>query len=111
MKILLRATNWVGDVVISLPALRALRAHHAGDRIAVLARPWVAALYRLLPEVDEVLVEEPKGRHAGTRGRETLAAELREKGFDRAILLPRSFATARGFPSAGATAGTSAPRS
>ncbi|MFN7986013.1 MAG: lipopolysaccharide heptosyltransferase II [Thermoanaerobaculia bacterium] len=94
MKILLRATNWVGDVVISLPALRALRAHHAGDRIAVLARPWVAALYRLLPEVDEVLVEEPKGRHAGTRGRETLAAELREKGFDRAILLPRSFATA-----------------
>ncbi len=94
MKILLRATNWVGDVVISLPALRALRAHHPGDRISVLARPWVAALYRLLPEVDEVLVEEPKGRHSGAAGRAALASELREKGFDRAILLPRSFATA-----------------
>ena len=94
MKILLRATNWVGDVVLSLPALRALRAHHRGDRIAVLARPWVAALYRHVPEVDEVLVEEPKGRHAGARGREALAGELREKSFDRAILLPRSFATA-----------------
>lgn len=94
MKILLRATNWVGDVVISLPALRALRAHHPHDRISVLARPWVAALYRLLPEVDEVLVEEPKGRHAGAAGRKLLAAELGEKGFDRAILLPRSFATA-----------------
>ena len=94
MKILLRATNWVGDVVISLPALRALRAHHPKDRISVLARPWVAALYRLLPEVDEVLVEEPKGRHAGTAGRAALAAELHGKGFDRAILLPRSFGTA-----------------
>ncbi len=94
MRILLRATNWVGDVVISLPALRALRAHHPGDRISVLARPWVAALYRLLPEVDEVLVEEPKGRHSGSAGRAALAAELQGKGFDRAILLPRSFATA-----------------
>ena len=94
VKILLRATNWVGDVVISLPALRALRAHHPKDRISVLARPWVAALYRLLPEVDEVLVEEPKGRHAGRAGRSALASELRGKGFDRAILLPRSFGTA-----------------
>lgn len=94
VKILLRATNWVGDVVISLPALRALRVHHPKDRISVLARPWVAALYRLLPEVDEVLVEEPKGRHAGAAGRATLASELRAKGFDRAILLPRSFGTA-----------------
>ena len=94
MKLLVRATNWVGDVVISLPALRALRAHHAGDRLAVLARPWVAELYRLLPEVDEVLVEEPKGRHAGRAGRAVLAEEIRAKRFDRAILLPRSFATA-----------------
>ena len=94
MRLLLRATNWVGDVVLSLPALRALRAHHRRDRIAVLARPWVAELYRLLPEVDEVLVEERKGRHAGRDGLRLLASELREKGFDRAILLPRSFTTA-----------------
>jgi heptosyltransferase-2 len=94
VRLLLRATNWVGDVVISLPALRALRAHHRKDRIVVLARPWVAELYRLLPEVDEVLVEEPKGRHAGAAGRSTLATELREREFDRAILLPRSFETA-----------------
>lgn len=94
MRLLLRATNWVGDVVISLPALRALRAHHRGDHLAVLARPWVAELYRLLPEVDELLVEEPKGRHAGRAGRRLLANELRERAFDRAILLPRSFTTA-----------------
>jgi heptosyltransferase-2 len=94
VKLLVRATNWVGDVVISLPALRAIRTHHRGDRISVLARPWVAELYRLLPEVDEVLVEEPKGRHAGAAGRAALCAELRERRFDRVILLPRSFQTA-----------------
>lgn len=93
VKILLRSTNWVGDVVLSLPALRALRAHHPKDRISVLARPWVAALYRLLPEVDEVLVED-RELHAGRAGRTTLASELRGQGFDRAILLPRSFSTA-----------------
>ena len=101
MRLLLRATNWVGDVVISLPALRALRAHHRGDHLAVLARPWVSDLYRLLPEVDELLVEEPKGRHGGREGRHLLADELREKAFDRAILLPRSFATARAVYRAG----------
>lgn len=86
MKTLLRATNWVGDVVLSLPALRALRASFPRDRITVLARPWVAELYRLLPEADDVLVEEERGPR--------LAAELRERAFDRAILLPASFGTA-----------------
>ena len=44
-KILVRATNWVGDAVMSLPALRAIRERFPGAQIAVLARPWVADLY------------------------------------------------------------------
>ncbi len=94
MKILLRATNWVGDVAMSLPALKALRASFSKDHLAVLARPWVADLYRLRREVDEVLVEDAAGGHAGAEGRRRLAAELRAKDFDRAILLPTSFGTA-----------------
>lgn len=94
MKILLRATNWVGDVAMSLPALKALRASFPRDHLAVLARPWVADLYRLRREIDEVLVEEPGGAHAGAEGRRRLAAELQVKDFERAILLPTSFGTA-----------------
>ncbi len=93
MRLLLRATNWVGDVVMSLPALRALRAGHPGASLAVLARPWVAELYRLLPEVDEVIVEDARGAHAGVGGRGALARAL-EGRFDRAVILPRSFETA-----------------
>ena len=94
MRILLRATNWVGDVAMSLPAFRALRAAFRGDHLAVLARPWVADLYRLLPEIDEVLVEDPRGAHAGAAGRKRLAAELKARSFDRALIFPESFGTA-----------------
>lgn len=94
MRILLRATNWVGDVAMSLPAVRALRASFPKDEFAILARPWVADLYRLRPEVDEVLVEESSGAHAGTEGRRRLAAELRRRSFDRAVIFPTSFGTA-----------------
>jgi len=94
MRVLLRATNWVGDVAMSLPAVKALRASFPKEHIAVLARPWVADLYRLRPEVDEVLVEESSGAHAGTEGRRRLAAELRPRAFDRALIFPTSFGTA-----------------
>ncbi len=94
MKILLRATNWVGDVAMSLPALKALRATFPADHLAILARPWVADLYRLRSEADELIVEDASGAHAGVEGRRRLAADLRAKGFDVAVLLPTSFGTA-----------------
>ena len=94
MRLLLRATNWVGDVAMSLPAFRALRASFREDHLAVLARPWVADLYRLRPEIDEVIVEDPLGAHAGAAGRQRLSAEIKERRFDRAVLFPTSFRTA-----------------
>jgi heptosyltransferase II len=101
VKTLVRATNWVGDVVMSRPALRALKAADPKGRLAVLARPWVAELYRLAAEVDEVLVDDPAGDHAGSAGRARLAAEVRRCGFDRAVILPTSFSTALDLARAG----------
>jgi heptosyltransferase-2 len=94
VKILVRATNWVGDVVMSLPAVRALRASFPKMELAVLARPWVADLYRILPEVNRVILEDPKGTHAGSEGRARLVSELKVHEFDRAVCLPSSFGTA-----------------
>ena len=94
MRTLVRATNWVGDVAMSLPALKALRVSFSGDHLAILARPWVADLYGLRSEIDEILIEDPAGAHAGAAGRRRLAAELGTKRFDRAIVLPTSFGTA-----------------
>ena len=53
-KILVRATNWLGDAVMSLPALRALRQRFPDAEIAILAKPWVAETlyYELRPNWD-----------------------------------------------------------
>src|SRR5947209_5600772 len=43
--ILVRATNWLGDAVMSVPALQALRERFPDAHISILAPSWVAALY------------------------------------------------------------------
>jgi heptosyltransferase-2 len=82
-KILIRATNWVGDAVMSLPAIRAVRETFPGAHLTVLARAAVADLYAREGALDGVML------YTGDRRR--TAAELRREGFDCAILLPNSF--------------------
>lgn len=86
-RLLVRGTNWIGDVVMTLPALASIRKTFPGARIAVLAKPWVAEVYRLSPDADEVIPFETPGRHAGIQGKLRLAGELRDRRFDAAILL------------------------
>ncbi len=91
MRLLVRAANWVGDAVMSIPALRAIRERYPRDEIAVLARPWVAEIYQREDFVDRVILYENSGRHAGAAGRLRLAAELRAQRFDCAILFQNAF--------------------
>lgn len=91
MKILVRANNWVGDAVMAIPALQAIRARRPDAEIVVLARPWVADLYSAQGYVDRLLTYDRDGQHSGFRGRERLAAELRREKFDVAILFQNAF--------------------
>ncbi|MCR4310004.1 MAG: lipopolysaccharide heptosyltransferase II [Deltaproteobacteria bacterium] len=89
--LLVRATNWLGDAVMTTPALAGLRGAFPGARIVLLAKPLVAELFRHHPDVDEVIVYERPGRHEGTLGRLRLAGELRRRRFDGALLLQNAF--------------------
>jgi heptosyltransferase II len=91
VKLLIRATNWVGDAILALPALRAVRAKFAQDEIAVLARPYVADIYRGQGICDRLIAYDQRGAHAGFGGRERLATELRSERFDLALLLQNAF--------------------
>jgi heptosyltransferase II len=91
MKILVRATNWVGDAIIALPALHAIRARFADARISVLARPYVADIYRGQGICNELIAYDARGEHAGWSGRKRLAEQLRAQEFDMAILLQNAF--------------------
>ena len=75
-KILVRGVNWVGDAVMSLPALAALVKACPEARIDVLARPWVAELYAMQPGVNRVLIIDEKGANKGLRGLLNLVQEL-----------------------------------
>ena len=89
--ILVRVTNWIGDAVMNTPALSAVRETFPKARVTVLATPQVAGLFAPHDWVDEVLVYDKKGRHAGIGGKLRLAAELRARRFDLAILLQGAF--------------------
>ena len=91
MRILIRATNWIGDAIMALPALRAVRKRLPDAQIAILARPHVADLYRGQNISDDLIAYDSKGSHAGLGGRERLALELRARNFDVALLLQNAF--------------------
>ena len=90
MRVLVRTPNWLGDVVMALPALAALRAHFPGATLAVAGPGPLAPLLAVVPGVDEVVGVTRGGR--GARSSETEA--LRCGGFDLAVLLPNSFGSA-----------------
>lgn len=88
-KILVRGVNWIGDAVMTLPALKAIRRYYPEARISLLVKPPVAPLFENNPDIDEILVYEDRYRGAG--GKLHLARMLRKKRFSKAILLQNAF--------------------
>lgn len=90
-KILVRATNWIGDAVMSVPALEALAARFPEAEIVLVAKPWVAELYWGHPAISRQIVYNPAGEHRGLRGFWKLVETLRAERFDSAILFQNAF--------------------
>jgi heptosyltransferase-2 len=90
-RILIRSTNWLGDAVMTTPAIGAIRESFPNAHITILATPLVAGLFSPHDRIDEVMVYDKKGHHAGLAGRLRLARELRARHFDMAILLQNAF--------------------
>jgi heptosyltransferase-2 len=85
-KILVRSPNWIGDAVMTTPAMGALRSACPGAAIVVAAHSRLAELFRPHPYCDDVRVYDRQGRHRGVAGVLRFAAELRRERFDLAIL-------------------------
>jgi heptosyltransferase II len=81
------APQWIGDAVMTEPLLRRLSAR--GERLAVGALPWVAPVYRAMPQVDEVI--EFPFQHGGLqfKARRAIAKQVQGR-FDTAYVLPNS---------------------
>jgi len=91
VRILIRATNWVGDAIMALPALQAVRNRFPDAQISILALPYVADIYRGQGLADELIVYDRNGQHKDIGGKEKLAAAIKAKKFDTALLLQNAF--------------------
>ena len=94
-RILVRSANWVGDTVMMLPSLVAVRETFPGAEITVLANPWVLPLLENHPAVDRTIVID-KGRGVIRAAKEVLLiiSRLRNVRFDLAVLFQNAFEAA-----------------
>jgi len=92
MKILVRSANWIGDAVMSVPALRELRRAFPLDQITLHSRSWADGLFRDADFIDEIITYNP----AKWRVLDILdnSKFLRSDAFDVVILFPNSFESA-----------------
>jgi heptosyltransferase II len=95
-RLYVRAPNWLGDAVMSLPAVRSVRQIFSRAFLAVVARPSLTDLYARESAVDRVIpYTVPPASRSGIAGafttRLAFARLLRDFHFDCAILLQNAF--------------------
>ncbi len=87
-RVVVRPPNWIGDAVLALPAIAAIRRHFAGAELTIAAVPAVAAIFREDTDAQpDRVIELPAESRAVVRA-------LRAPGFDVAVLFPNSLRSA-----------------
>jgi heptosyltransferase-2 len=94
MKIVVFLPNWLGDLVMATPTLRALRRHYGPEtNIVGVMRPYLASVLAGTDWLDEQWYFHPRSGEPHL-GRRALVARLRRERFDLAVLLPNSLGSA-----------------
>jgi len=88
LRILIRSSNWLGDAVMSVPAVRAIKNGRPDARVSIAVPERLAALWKIVPEVDEIIALPSKSVVAAAR------LFRRRPPFDAAILFPNSLRSA-----------------
>ncbi len=91
-RIIVRGANWIGDAVMTLPALERLRSSFPRSHIALLASPGVAGLFDSAPFIDEII--EYRRKEDGPRAFLQTMTLMRARAFDLAALFQNAFEAA-----------------
>ena len=92
MRILVRGTNWIGDAVMTIPAMRRLRRAFPAAHIALHCRKWAEGIFRDVDFLDEIITFQTADK--GLNDLRTEATQIRHGNFDVAVLFPNSFRSA-----------------
>lgn len=93
-KILVKEVNWLGDLVMSLPALRAVRDGFPEATLAVLVKAELSGFFDGVGWVDEVIPYRAKRGLRAWPANWSIVRDLRSRNLDVAILFPNSFESA-----------------
>lgn len=88
-RILVCGLNWLGDAILSMPALQMYRWEHPDEEIILLTKPFLAPLWALHAAPSRILTLPSE-----TSGLKPLVRTLRELEIDVAYVLPHSFRSA-----------------
>lgn len=93
-KILVRGANWVGDAIMTTPAVEAIKRNFPAAHVTMLAKPWVIPVYMNNPHIDEIMLYDVDHRHKGALRVIPLSKDLHRRKFDLAILFQNAFEAA-----------------
>ncbi len=88
-RILLCSLNWLGDAILSMPAIQALRDHHAHADLTLLTKPSLFPLWAMHAAPNRVLSLPPSGKSL-----RPLLQDLKQQEFEVSYILPHSFRSA-----------------
>ncbi|NQU40030.1 MAG: lipopolysaccharide heptosyltransferase II [Lentisphaerae bacterium] len=88
-RLLICGTNWLGDSIMSMPALQRLKRQSPDSHVTLLIKPAMVPLWEMHAAVDAIV---PLSHGCG--GMRTTVQALRREPFDRAVIFPNSFRSA-----------------
>ena len=93
-KILIRGVNWLGDAVMSLPAIEAIRCAFPEYEIDVLTKDNLKDLYELYPHVSNVISIDSKKSFRSFYNELKTSFKIKKKSYELAFVFPSSFHSA-----------------
>ena len=91
MNTVIRSPNWIGDGIMSLPAIRAYKEYFPNDSLTLIVKHYLADIFLNIAEIDEIIAIPD--RWSGLEYFKSVR-RLRKKRFERGILFTNSFASA-----------------
>ncbi len=90
-KFLVARTDRMGDVLLSLPVLEAIRSAFPESHVTIMVSPYTRDVLANHPYLDDIIIDDHEGVHRGVGGFLGLIRSIRRQKFDVSVLLHPTF--------------------
>jgi len=84
-------TDRIGDVILSIPVLEAIKSSYPKSHITMMLSPYTKDILNNNPYLDDVIIDDGRDIHRGIRGFFRLMKKTRKEKFDVGVLLRPTF--------------------